>query len=182
MTNTAAISWFYVLHAVAQSCCLGYQSEFVLGPHESTKPPKRFIGKNITRFRKQQLDYMHPPIQLTPHKRPAHLHGPGPEIYSARVPIPQTLYCWGRFFLPHLRMNANFCSLFFVASLMARSLCSAVSGRGSPLPAAGWAVGRGTLMGGTLTGRWGVGGLGVGGLGGELGPAAAGPPMGKPRW
>ncbi len=37
---------------VAQSCHLGNQAKLVLGPHMSTNQQKKFVGKNISRFRK----------------------------------------------------------------------------------------------------------------------------------
>ena len=43
---------------VAQSCKLGNQGQFVLGPHWNTNLQKNFIGKEISRFMKFQMDYM----------------------------------------------------------------------------------------------------------------------------
>ena len=48
---------FMQITRVAQSCHLGNNAEFVVGPHQITKHPKKFIGTNFSRFRKCQIDY-----------------------------------------------------------------------------------------------------------------------------
>ena len=41
---------FMQISKIAQSCPLGNQAEFVLGPHGNTNQEKNFIGKNISRL------------------------------------------------------------------------------------------------------------------------------------
>jgi len=47
---------FMQITRVAQSCHLGNNANFVLGPHQITNHQNKFIGKNLSRFRKCQTD------------------------------------------------------------------------------------------------------------------------------
>ena len=49
-------SGHFIFYEVAQSCNLGNQGQFVLGPHWNTNLQKNFIGKEISSFMKFQMD------------------------------------------------------------------------------------------------------------------------------
>ena len=52
---------FMQITTVAQGCRFGNQITFVQGPHASTKPSKKLIGKHISRLStkcmERQIDY-----------------------------------------------------------------------------------------------------------------------------
>ena len=48
---------FMQIARVAQSCRLGNQSEFILGPHGSSNPQKNFMTLTISRFSPEHVDY-----------------------------------------------------------------------------------------------------------------------------